>query len=196
MKTKTTCHSIALLALIFLFSSCSVTISKRHYRSGYYVDIGSGKPSEPKLREKLSSPIPVEPTANVTMDTKNPVPENVLTPVNATQSLSASSTKKKNRKSPALTTYYTSTDAYYVEPEKNVREYEYLPYSIESESPAQPVQTSSDVPFWAIIVFCILIPPLGVGLKFGIVDKFWICLLLTLLFWLPGAIYALIVVTQ
>ena len=46
------------------------------------------------------------------------------------------------------------------------------------------------------IVFAILIPPLGVYLyEKKITTKFWISLLLTLLFWLPGAIYALLVVT-
>jgi uncharacterized membrane protein YqaE (UPF0057 family) len=57
-------------------------------------------------------------------------------------------------------------------------------------------KSSSTAPMWVIILFAILIPPVGVALKFGIVDKFWISLLLTLLFWLPGAIYSVIVVTQ
>ncbi len=46
-----------------------------------------------------------------------------------------------------------------------------------------------------IIVLCILIPPLAVGLVHGIGDKFWINILLTLLFVLPGIIHALIVCT-
>lgn len=46
------------------------------------------------------------------------------------------------------------------------------------------------------IIFAILIPPLGVYLYQGkITTKFWISLVLTLIFWLPGAIYALLVVT-
>jgi uncharacterized membrane protein YqaE (UPF0057 family) len=52
--------------------------------------------------------------------------------------------------------------------------------------------SNNGVPFWLIVVCAILIPPLGVALAFGITDKFWICLLLTLVFWLPGMIYALI----
>ena len=47
----------------------------------------------------------------------------------------------------------------------------------------------------AVIVICaIFIPPLGVALMYGISDYFWIDLILTLLFWLPGMIFALIVV--
>lgn len=46
-----------------------------------------------------------------------------------------------------------------------------------------------------IIILAILIPPLGVYLYEGEINsKFWISLLLTLLFWLPGAIYSLLVV--
>ena len=47
------------------------------------------------------------------------------------------------------------------------------------------------------IIFAILIPPVGVLIYQNgkITTKFWISLLLTLLFWLPGAIYSLLVVT-
>ncbi len=46
------------------------------------------------------------------------------------------------------------------------------------------------------IIFAILIPFVGVLIYQGkITTKFWIALLLTLIFWLPGAIYALLVVT-
>ena len=45
------------------------------------------------------------------------------------------------------------------------------------------------------IIFAILIPPVGVLIHEGHVNnKFWIDLLLTLLFFIPGLIYALIVV--
>lgn len=47
-----------------------------------------------------------------------------------------------------------------------------------------------------LIILAILIPPLAVGLKEGINNRFWISLLLTLLFFIPGVIYALLVVTD
>ncbi len=47
----------------------------------------------------------------------------------------------------------------------------------------------------AAIIFAILIPPVGVYLKEGaITTHFWIDLLLTFLFYLPGMIYALYIV--
>ncbi|MBK7885425.1 MAG: YqaE/Pmp3 family membrane protein [Chitinophagaceae bacterium] len=46
-----------------------------------------------------------------------------------------------------------------------------------------------------LVILAILLPPLAVYLHQGEINtKFWISLLLTLLFWLPGIIYALIVV--
>ncbi|MGB8191570.1 MAG: YqaE/Pmp3 family membrane protein [Chitinophagaceae bacterium] len=46
-----------------------------------------------------------------------------------------------------------------------------------------------------LVILAILLPPLAVYLHQGEVNtKFWISLLLTLLFWLPGVIYALIVI--
>lgn len=45
------------------------------------------------------------------------------------------------------------------------------------------------------IIFAILLPPLGIYLHEGeINNRFWICLLLTLLFFIPGMVYALIIV--
>lgn len=46
-----------------------------------------------------------------------------------------------------------------------------------------------------LVILAILLPPLAVYLHQGeINNKFWISVLLTLLFWLPGVIYALIVI--
>lgn len=46
-----------------------------------------------------------------------------------------------------------------------------------------------------LVILAILLPPLAVYLHEGTINtKFWISLILTLLFWLPGVIYALIVI--
>lgn len=46
-----------------------------------------------------------------------------------------------------------------------------------------------------LAILAILLPPLAVYLHQGeINNKFWLSLILTLLFWIPGVIYALIVV--
>ena len=54
---------------------------------------------------------------------------------------------------------------------------------------------ASNVDTVVLVILAILLPPLAVYLHQGEINsKFWIALLLTLLFWLPGVIYALIVV--
>ena len=44
-----------------------------------------------------------------------------------------------------------------------------------------------------LMLLCILLPPLAVFMAFGLTDQFWIDLLLTLIFFLPGIIYAIYV---
>ncbi|KAL9234930.1 hypothetical protein vseg_009742 [Gypsophila vaccaria] len=46
------------------------------------------------------------------------------------------------------------------------------------------------------ILLAIILPPLGVFLKFGCKIEFWISLLLTFLGYLPGIIYAIWVITK
>ncbi|WP_242918844.1 YqaE/Pmp3 family membrane protein [Pontibacter liquoris] len=46
------------------------------------------------------------------------------------------------------------------------------------------------------IILAVLLPPLAVFLHDGIGTSFWISIILTLLFYLPGIIYALLVVTD
>jgi uncharacterized membrane protein YqaE (UPF0057 family) len=47
-----------------------------------------------------------------------------------------------------------------------------------------------------MIIVAFLLPPLAVGLKEGLGTSFIINVILTLLFWLPGFIHALIVVLR
>ena len=45
-----------------------------------------------------------------------------------------------------------------------------------------------------LLIATILLPPLGVALHQGVTTKFWISLVLTLLFFIPGLIYSLYVI--
>jgi uncharacterized membrane protein YqaE (UPF0057 family) len=45
-----------------------------------------------------------------------------------------------------------------------------------------------------LVILAILIPPLAMALYDGISNRFWISLLLTLLFFVPGMIYTLVVI--
>jgi uncharacterized membrane protein YqaE (UPF0057 family) len=56
---------------------------------------------------------------------------------------------------------------------------------------------ASDTDTLLLVILAILIPPLAVGIyEGGLTSRFWISLLLTLLFFLPGVIYALIVILE
>ncbi|KAF4389673.1 hypothetical protein F8388_009806 [Cannabis sativa] len=46
------------------------------------------------------------------------------------------------------------------------------------------------------IIIAIILPPLGVFLRFGCHAEFWICLILTLCGYLPGILYAIYVITK
>ncbi len=43
------------------------------------------------------------------------------------------------------------------------------------------------------VVLAILLPPLGVFMRFGLGRWFWIAVALTILGWIPGAIFALVI---
>lgn len=62
--------------------------------------------------------------------------------------------------------------------------------------PANTTVASGGESLLLYIILGIIIPPLAVGLLYGIGTEFWISLVLTIIIWLPGAIYALIKVFQ
>ncbi len=57
---------------------------------------------------------------------------------------------------------------------------------------AKKVDASDDL--LLLVIVTILLPPLGMALYDGLSTRFWISLLLTLLFYLPGLIYTLVVI--
>lgn len=60
---------------------------------------------------------------------------------------------------------------------------------------AQKSGKDSDTNTLLLVILAILLPPLAVYLYEGEINtRFWISLILTLLFWLPGIIYALVII--
>ncbi|MCC6545602.1 YqaE/Pmp3 family membrane protein [Candidatus Sumerlaeota bacterium] len=47
-----------------------------------------------------------------------------------------------------------------------------------------------------LVIIAFFLPPLAVGLHKGLSGTFWLNLVLTFLFWLPGFIHALIVILK
>lgn len=46
------------------------------------------------------------------------------------------------------------------------------------------------------VILAILLPPLGVFLRFGLGARFWITVALTILGWVPGVIFALVMLAR
>lgn len=53
---------------------------------------------------------------------------------------------------------------------------------------------ASDTDTLLLVLIAILLPPLAMAIYDGISNRFWISLLLTLLFYVPGLIYTLVVI--
>jgi uncharacterized membrane protein YqaE (UPF0057 family) len=46
------------------------------------------------------------------------------------------------------------------------------------------------------IIVAVIFPPVAIDLHEGISKQFWICLVLTIIFFLPGMVYAIWIVTK
>lgn len=189
------------VAFITLLSACSpdlhLDITKRRYRKGFHVDAGSLKrPGTSVSRsDARAEKMPIH-VKDLTINRTEPTlterhsTSSLVAPVNAV----ASSQKlvrisKKAEKAEALSAVSMK--------QLDKRDSR---LSTKTKELRQVVKgffnSKEDVPFWLLIVLCILLPPLAVFLKYGIGTEFWISLVLTFIFWLPGVIYALIVVTR
>ncbi len=201
-----------------LLSSCSrlenISVTKRQHRSGYYVDLGSRKDVNKNKNSKPAKRENVEAAKNT--DTSMPIEaasDTVSTPSNtAENSNTISSAKERTETTPSglvklaekkkqvakekTDNLYASTNE--ISENKEIVISQEVKKRSRSFSKVLDIlkapSSNEDVPFWALILFAIILPPLAVYLKFGIGTEFWISILLTLLFWIPGVIYALILI--
>lgn len=185
-----------------LLSSCSrlenISVSKRHYRSGYTVDLGSHKQNVTLSQvSEIQRPV-TSPSIVCYVEDNNVIcPEKVIQAPAPFALTPHAEKKKQTYKHPASDLFASTRNISIIkEPIQDVSIGDYVASLPDVSTAAATSSSSSSAPMWVIILFAILIPPIGVALKFGIVDKFWISLILTLIFWLPGAIYSVIVVSE
>jgi len=186
--------SIMLFAIAgVLLTSCSNTsklsFNKRHYKSGYFVDFGNKGHTNP-----VASAVKLSPIAGM-RQIAPPAISKPETSVAKNYSIAESAMVEKT-----VTT-------------KKIKENNLFNTNIIASSPTPLLlntwvvndissstgdghrdQNNVSVPYVVIVLCAIFIPPLGVGLMYGINSYFWIDLILTLLFFFPGMIFALIVV--
>jgi uncharacterized membrane protein YqaE (UPF0057 family) len=178
---------LSLVTLTFILSSCGgpLSITKRHYNSGFYVET-SGRSehdasTKPKTlaRKQESKPI----------STKLPI-SSVKTETTVNNTVSASAETKYAGRIPKHIAAVQTPVSKAVTPfavagkEKSVSN-----IFVHSNK-----NRSMDDHQLLILVLCFLLPPLAVYLKDNDLGlNFWIDLILTLIFWVPGIIFAIIV---
>jgi len=183
------------IAVSFLFGSCksltNFSIEKRQHRGGYYVDWGNSKvktdPAKNTAAVKEQKDKKKAPAAKATatptirretaaaVEQPETKPATTATPDQKSESYSKNSFKVKEEP--------------VAQKEKASKKLSSFSYSFSDLDKG----ASSDTPDWVLAVLCILLPPLAVFLAVGIGSEFWISILLTLLFWIPGVIYAFII---
>jgi uncharacterized membrane protein YqaE (UPF0057 family) len=190
MKKTAFTLSAFFIAVLF-FASCSsenLVIQKRHYGKGYYVHANGKREinNTVKAETVALSESPVSTTEN---------PETFIaqeTSTNKSQTVSA--------KAPAITKHNTkiksSSPLTTVADQKASIEKSASAKnkaSVRAAAKKENHSAGGDVNAVLLIILCILLPPVAVYLVDGIGTSFWIDLILTLLFFLPGIIFALIV---
>jgi uncharacterized membrane protein YqaE (UPF0057 family) len=181
------------VAALFLASCGSMTnfsVQKRQHRPGYYVDWGNGKvkteKTEAAARMATTQVQAVSPSPS-TKAAKSPVSRPAPVPATTAATASAPAT-------PAAAAKRHNTIEVVATPEAAKASSSSSSFRMNDSALSDALRHSSgDTPDWVIAVLCILLPPLAVFLRLGIGSEFWISLLLTLLFWIPGVIYAFIV---
>lgn len=175
---------IGLCALLgaVVFTSC--TMEKRHYRSGFYVNFDNNTRTEGVVVPQAQS------ESNSTFTEKGAFPEAATTsqelaPANAPSANQVNVAPLNSESLPVIGVPQTHTGDI-VAPEQSVSS-----PSSQIEKSATPT-SDPDFPVWAYILIALILPPLAVALKYGIHLAFWLCLIFTLLGFIPGLIYALV----
>jgi len=183
-----------LLALIIVLGSCSknnqTAFHKRKYQP-FFVKTKGAKVDKPKELEMAASDVFVE------VETKqNQVRSEVTSQVDETVSNSqepiSSNSESKSKASKVRLTEKVLVNHFV---KKNLQtsevtqqqkaELDRLLNEFSSESSEE-----EDIRLILLLILCVLLPPLAVFILYGFSGEFWLSVLLTIFFWLPGIIFA------
>ncbi|HKL02695.1 MAG TPA: YqaE/Pmp3 family membrane protein [Cryomorphaceae bacterium] len=199
--------SILSLLIAILATSCQTSselgsnalIQKRRYTKGYNLNIK--KPVITKDSQKqndTNDPILAElRNTNLLDGTHHSMPE-LQTKDATVRKLASEELSKSLLNNNEKEVEKNETDANVAPPKSVVEAFPFAMKNRRSHTSgnAMPAAAVSDEEILLIIILTILLPPLGVGLVFGISKEFWISLLLTIIFYFPGLIYSLIVILK
>ena len=184
-----------MLALIIMLGSCSksnqTAFHKRKYQPFFAKAKGAklDKPKELEMAARESFEVvsnQIAKVENASADQNEIQPSQV-----AAESMQKPSIKTKlmlNRLSKKLNTEVENPIS-----ESTLADYKGIEQDVNSET--LPVSIDSDEMLVLMLILSI-IPPLAVFLLFGFKLEFWISLLLTIILWLPGFIYAVYLVLK
>lgn len=205
-------NSLALLVVFgaaSILSSCSsekgLAIEKRKYRNGYSISWNGGKQETTPLakvdNEKIirSENLAAMPTIEATLTNEITSISPALTASSASVTPIILNETVVTKNAAAESNEMVKEDAVSNNKSESVSaEKKYTRAEIKQAKKffSKKAPGDVDMPLWAYVIIAILLPPLAVGLFEGIHTPFWISILLTLLFWIPGVIYAIIRVTK
>jgi uncharacterized membrane protein YqaE (UPF0057 family) len=189
---KKTALALSVIFMIALFfSSCSngrnLSIEKRRYGKGYYVHANGKRDVKADNKTEIATALNDEQTATAPVEVVvNKVNENKAAPTHVAPA--------PQKEKAAVSTVPASTPKVVAGPVQAVKKNAPAEQSRKNATKKKSApRASDDVALVLIIILCFLLPPLAVYLSEGITTNFWIDLILTLLFFLPGVIFALIV---
>ena len=205
--------TIGLIALIL--GSCSTSsdltdtsvLKKRRYMKGYQVNIkGNNKDKKvnsitaemESVENRPTMGIPTDDMAQASLSGEiteaDLAPSPIITSANevATDNKSIMSKKAERKMNVAFAKAQSKTADNLTERKASKKD------RVNSSVPVSgtAVVASGGESLVLYVILAIILPPLAVGLLYGIGTEFLISLLLTLIFWVPGVIYALIKVFQ
>jgi uncharacterized membrane protein YqaE (UPF0057 family) len=193
---KIVSSSIMFLAGAMMVTSAAsaqgLTIQKRHYNKGFYIDFGKKKTDAKQTLIVGKDINTIEASANATIPiaSANNEEMQMVTVNNVT-------VKPERSLSKHVAAVASKAVKQNVTTETNESTHNEVVRTDDSVTSAASVESSSNhagVSLLLLVIITILIPPLGVALAKGIGIQFWIDLILTLLFYFPGLIYGLIVI--
>ncbi len=194
---------VAIVIAVGLFSCNVIDITKKRYSNGYYISTSGGRKVD--TQDHIAKGKPSDVAVIVNEAKKEQAAETIasdnydnVSTIEKTQDASTDNNKnvlnnKKTDRKKKQTLLASSKALFAIKSSKlavsklQMNERKFIEKKGNKTSRVDDHQL-------LLIILAILLPPLAVFLKKGLDTLFWISLLLTILFWFPGVIFALLVV--
>ena len=195
---------VAVLVAVGLFSCNVLDITKKRYSNGYYISTSGDRKvnTQDHIVKEKASDVAVIAKENKKVQTAETIAsencDNVATIENnqdaSTENNKNISNKTKTDHKKKQRILANSQAVFAVRSSKLAVSKLQMNERTVIEKQANTNNSRIDDHQLLLIILAFLLPPLAVFLKKGLDTIFWISLILTLLFWVPGVIFALLVV--